>query len=178
MGWGCRGSWWGLLRADSKEKREQGPGQGRGRCKGLDVQGQSGQSPGGAGSEVTWGLRAVQGETIGARQRGEADSADRREGAGVGRCQLCGRVGFSEERQATNREGDEGVHSAGLEPEGRWDPQREEKTQSCGGSRGAGGRPGGQASPEKEVGARVGEAQRRVLGGKRGAASHRRLAQP
>lgn len=125
MGWRCRGAWWGLLRADSKEEREQGPRQGHGRCKGLDVQGQSGQSPGGAGSEVTWGLRAGQGETIGARQWGEADSADRREGAGVGQCQLCGRVGFSEERQATNREGDEGVHSAGLEPEGRWDPQRE-----------------------------------------------------
>ena len=40
--------------------------------------------PWGAGSEVTWGLRAVQGKTIGARQRGEADSAERREGAGVG----------------------------------------------------------------------------------------------
>ena len=49
MGWGCRGSWWGLLRADLKEKREQGPRKGHGRCKGLDVQGQSCQSPGGQG---------------------------------------------------------------------------------------------------------------------------------
>lgn len=38
----------------------------------------------GAGSEVTWGLGAGQGETVGARQWEEADSADRRAGAGVG----------------------------------------------------------------------------------------------
>lgn len=86
-----------------------------------------------------------------------------------------GRLLRGETGDGEGDEGDEGVYSAGLEPEGRGDPQREwpqmrERDQSCGCSRGPARRPGGQASPEKEVGARVGEAQSGVLGGKRGTA--------
>ena len=102
----------GALSGDSLEQTRRkggnrGPGRGMAGAKALVFKAslvRAEEGGWGAGSEVTWGLRAGQGETIGARQWGEADSADRRAGAGVGRCQLCGRVGFSEERQATGKE--------------------------------------------------------------------------